>query len=51
MPRHDLVILRVGERPPKDDPWDNPRLPNRVLKVLSEETGVVLVPQDGPTAP
>jgi CubicO group peptidase (beta-lactamase class C family) len=45
IPRHDLLILRVGVAPPKDKPWDNSLLPNRILRELSEATGVKLEPQ------
>jgi CubicO group peptidase (beta-lactamase class C family) len=45
VPRHDLIVLRVGTRPPKDSPWDNTTLPNYLLRVLSEATGAELVPQ------
>lgn len=47
IPRHDLVVLRVGVAPPKDQPWDNSLLPNRMLRELSEATGVPLRPQPG----
>jgi CubicO group peptidase (beta-lactamase class C family) len=45
IPRHDLVLLRVGGAPPKDKRWDNTVLPNRILRELSESTGVKLIPQ------
>lgn len=48
VPRHDLVALRVGSRPPRENPWDNTTLPNRLLRVLSENTGAELIPQPGP---
>ncbi|MEM9532610.1 MAG: serine hydrolase [Pseudomonadota bacterium] len=48
IPRHDLVILRVGTAPPKEDPWDNAELPNRLLRKLAEATGAELVPQPSP---
>ncbi|MFT7287717.1 MAG: CubicO group peptidase (beta-lactamase class C family) [Halieaceae bacterium] len=48
IPRHDLIVLRIGARPPKDNAWDNPVLPNRLLRELSEKTGAELVPQPGP---
>jgi CubicO group peptidase (beta-lactamase class C family) len=47
IPRHDLIILRVGVAPPKDTPWDNSLLPNRILRELSEATGAQLKPQSG----
>jgi CubicO group peptidase (beta-lactamase class C family) len=48
VPRHRLIALRVGARPPKDQPWDNSRLPNTLLRALAENTGAELVPQPGP---
>lgn len=45
IPRHDLIVLRVGVAPPKDHAWDNSVLPNRILSELSEATGVQLIPQ------
>jgi CubicO group peptidase (beta-lactamase class C family) len=47
IPRHDLIVLRVGAAPPKDQAWDNSVLPNRILRELSEATGVQLIPQPG----
>ena len=32
----NLVILRLGERPPKETVWDNAYLPNRILKGVSD---------------
>lgn len=48
VPRHDLVALRVGSRPPKDNPWDNSLLPNYLLRQLSDAAGAELLPQPGP---
>ena len=48
VPRHELVILRVGQRPPKDRPWDNTELPNRLLRALHAHSGAALVPQPAP---
>lgn len=48
VPRHDLIMLRVGTAPPKDEPWDNAALPNRVLRAYADATGATLVPQPGP---
>lgn len=48
IPRHDLIILRVGVRPPKEVVWDNTALPNYLLRRLAEETGAELVPQPSP---
>ncbi|MEO0575571.1 MAG: serine hydrolase [Pseudomonadota bacterium] len=45
IPSHDLVVLRMGVAPPKDNPWDNAYLPNLVLAELAENTGASLVAQ------
>lgn len=50
IPRHELVILRVGDRPPKSRPWGNTELPNRLLRALHAGTGAELVPQEDPLA-
>lgn len=48
IPRHDLIILRVGVRPPKEVVWDNTALPNYLLRQLAAETGAELIPQPSP---
>lgn len=48
IPRHNLIITRVGVRPPKGVIWDNTALPNYLLRQLAKETGAQLVPQDAP---
>lgn len=45
MPRHRLIALRVGSRPPKDRPWDNSAMPNRLLQALRDNAGATLFPQ------
>lgn len=48
VPRHQLVIMRLGDPPPKDSPWENTALPNRILARLRDVEGVTLVPQSAP---
>ena len=36
IPSEDLLILRLGATPSKEQPWDNAILPNMVLEALSE---------------
>lgn len=48
VPRHDLIIMRLGVRPPKEVTWDNAELPNYVLRQYAEATGAELVPQAAP---
>jgi CubicO group peptidase (beta-lactamase class C family) len=45
IPRHDLIIMRVGTAPPKDVQWDNAFLPNTVLRALAAGTNAELVTQ------
>lgn len=33
-PKHNLVILRMGPTPPKDNEWDNALLPNTLIRGL-----------------
>ena len=37
IPSEDLLILRVGDTPSRDMPWDNAILPNLILEGLSDE--------------
>lgn len=46
IPRHNMVIMRVGVRPPKDVTWDNSELPNTILRQYADATGAELVPQE-----
>lgn len=48
VPRHDLIVLRVGKAPPKENQWDNAFLPNTVLRALARNTGADLVVQPKP---
>ncbi len=48
VPRHDLIVMRVGTAPPDEFPWDNAYLPNTVLKALSANTGAELAVQPRP---
>ena len=48
VPRHRLIALRVGARPPSEQPWDNSMLPNTLLRALEKNAGAELVPQPGP---
>lgn len=35
-PRHRLIVLRMGETPPREPEWDNARLPNLLIRGLAE---------------
>jgi CubicO group peptidase (beta-lactamase class C family) len=39
VPSEDLVIVRVGERPPRTPEWDNARLANLILRGIRRERG------------
>lgn len=41
-PATRMVILRTGERPPKDKPWDNAVLPNLLIRGIVRKDGVPL---------
>ncbi|MFK8052916.1 MAG: serine hydrolase domain-containing protein [Woeseiaceae bacterium] len=45
IPSHDLIIMRLGKTPPKGAEWDNPKLPNMILRALAAHSGVTLSPQ------
>lgn len=45
IPRHDLIIMRLGTAPPKEMQWDNAFLPNTVLRALAANTDAELVAQ------
>lgn len=36
VPSKNLVILRLGDRPPKQPPWDNAFLPNLISRALAD---------------
>lgn len=48
IPRHDLIITRLGKAPPKEIQWDNAFLPNTVLRALAAGTNAELVVQPNP---
>jgi CubicO group peptidase (beta-lactamase class C family) len=48
IPKHNLIITRLGDAPPKDFTWDNTFLPNTVLRALAKNTGAELDPQPMP---
>ena len=50
VPRHDLIVMRLGKAPAKELSWDNAYLPNTVLRALAAATDAELVPQPLPTA-
>ena len=35
IPRHQLLVMRLGTAPPEDAPWDNAYLPNFLLRQLA----------------
>lgn len=39
VPSEDLVIVRVGERPPRTPEWDNAKLPNGLLRGIVRDAG------------
>jgi CubicO group peptidase (beta-lactamase class C family) len=45
VPSEDLIILRVGNNPPKDMPWDNTVLPNTIMR------GIIRAPGETPPTP
>ena len=45
IPRHQLLVMRLGAQPPEDAPWDNAYLPNFLLRRLQAATGIALLPQ------
>ncbi len=45
VPSEDLVILRVGNQPPRDLPWDNTVLPNTIMR------GIIRAPGETPPTP
>ena len=45
IPRHDLIIMRLGRAPPKGTQWDNAFLPNTVLRALAAGSDAELVTQ------
>ena len=47
IPRHQLLVMRLGTAPPEDAPWDNAYLPNFLLRQL-QAAGTALEPQAMP---
>lgn len=48
VPSQGLVIVRTGDRPPKDKPWDNSYIPNLVINAIQRVPGEPgPVPQKG----
>ena len=47
IPRHQLIVMRLGTAPPQGAPWDNAYLPNFLLRRL-QAAGAVLEPQAAP---
>lgn len=39
VPSEDLVIVRLGERPPRTPEWDNAKLPNGLLRGIVRDRG------------
>ena len=39
IPLEDLIIIRLGDAPPEDAPWDNAYLPNLILRDLKNNAG------------
>ncbi len=45
IPSEDLIILRVGNAPPRDKPWDNTFVPNTIMR------GIIRAPGEVPPQP
>lgn len=41
IPSQKLVIVRTGDRPTKDKPWDNSYVPNRIIEAIERRPGEV----------
>ncbi|MEM1231745.1 MAG: serine hydrolase domain-containing protein [Pseudomonadota bacterium] len=39
VPSDDLIVMRLGARPPAELPWDNSLLPNRVIEGIARAPG------------
>lgn len=47
VPSQKLVIVRTGNRPPKDKPWDNSYVPNLIINAIERGPGYIApVPQE-----
>ena len=42
VPSEDLIVLRVGNRPPKEPEWDNAYLPNTLIAGIQRQPGEAL---------
>ena len=42
IPSQNMIILRTGDGPPKDAPWDNTVLPNLLIRDATEVSGQAL---------
>ena len=45
IPRHKLIVMRLGTSPPKGFDWDNVYLPNLLLRRMTDAGNTDLVPQ------
>ncbi|MEM1021092.1 MAG: serine hydrolase, partial [Pseudomonadota bacterium] len=48
MPSANMIVLRVGNRPPKDKEWDNTVIPNTLLRGTTFADGITPEPQPMP---
>jgi hypothetical protein len=39
IPSQNMIILRTGQRPPEDKPWDNTVLPNLLIRDAAKMAG------------
>jgi CubicO group peptidase (beta-lactamase class C family) len=44
VPSEDLVILRVGDQPPRAPEWDNTAIPNTILRGIVRKPGEAAPP-------
>ncbi len=49
IPRHKLIVMRLGDAPAKDFTWDNAFLPNTILRALAKNGGAQLEAQLSPS--
>lgn len=48
IPEHDMIIMRLGSSPPKEQRWDNAFLPNLLLRAWAQDSGAALIAQPRP---
>lgn len=48
IPSANMVVLRVGDRPPKEPEWDNTVLPNTLIRGMTFAQGKAPIPQPMP---